>query len=62
MMDKKLTKEQRDKLIQRFKAVAEDDMLNGSDAVKIIDILIEACEREKAAVSEDMMVERFKLQ
>ena len=61
-MDKKLTKEQRDKLIQRFKAVAEDDMLNGSDAVKIIDILIEACEREKAAVSEDMMVERFKLQ
>ena len=47
-MDDKLPKEKCERLLGMMEAVMEENALRNSDALKIIDILLEACHREKA--------------
>ena len=61
-MDDKLSKEKRERLLGMMEAVMEEDALRYSDAAKIIDVLLDACRREKAETEEKMLIERFRLQ
>jgi len=56
-MDEILNEERRELLIAKFTEVAKDDVLTNGDALKIIDILRDACERKKAEIYEDMVIE-----
>lgn len=61
-MDEKLTAEECERLLERVKAVMEEDVLRRSDAVKLIDVLLEACKREKADTLEQELINRFRMQ
>lgn len=61
-MDEKLTKEECERLKEMFGTIAASEVLTKYDAVMLIDVLLEACNREKAAVVEAIMEERMRLQ
>lgn len=56
----KLTEEKKEQLLMRVKEALDNDVLNLVDWMAIYDVLLEACEREKAEVFEQYMVERLK--
>ncbi len=58
-MARKLTKEQQQTLIRRIADVMMDDVLTGEDAVAILDILINACQREKEAIDPTGFIGEF---
>ena len=53
-MDDRLTEEKKEQLLKRVKQCLDEDTLNVWDWMKIYDVLLEACERESAAVYESM--------
>ena len=59
-MDEILTEERKKSLIEKFMAVAEEDVLTNMDAMMIIEILLKACERAQADVYEKMVLEQIK--
>ena len=61
-MDGKLPKDKCERLLGMMASVMEEEALRMSDAVAIIDILLNACRREKAETEERMLIERFRLQ
>lgn len=56
----KLTDEKKEQLLMRVKEALDNDVLSLVDWMAIYDVLLEACEREKAEVLEQYMVERLK--
>ena len=61
-MDDKLTEEECERLLGITAAVMEEEVMRKSDAVKLIDVLLEACEREKAESLEQELIDRFRIQ
>ena len=51
-MDEKLTEEEKQSLMQRVAEVMEEDVLRKSDAVELIDVLLNACKRERELLSD----------
>ena len=49
-MGPKLTKEQQEHLLKRIEDVMADDVLCAGDAIAILNVLLDACEREKEAI------------
>ncbi len=60
-MDDKLTREQCERLLSIITGVMENEALRSTDAIKLIDVLLEACKREKIDTEEKMLMERFRL-
>lgn len=56
MDDIKLTQEKKEQLIRRVTEVADSGALKMSDWMAIYDILLEACEREKAETMEQVLI------
>ena len=54
-MDKKLTPELRDKLIEKIRNVANADVLTAEDALVILDVCERAIQRENADITEQYM-------
>lgn len=54
-MEKILTPEHRDELIERFTNVAKADILTNMDALTIVKILEKACQRASANLEEEAM-------
>ena len=53
-----LPEERREKLKTLVGTVVDEDVLNEYDALKIIDVCIDACEREQVEVMEQYLVEK----
>ena len=62
MNDLLLTDEECKDLLETVTSVMESKVLRHLDAVKLIDVLLEACQREKADKLEKILVDRFKVQ
>ena len=56
-MDDRLNAEKKEQLLKRVKQCLDEDTLNVWDWMKIYDVLLEACERESAAVYESMLAD-----
>lgn len=54
-MDQILNEEKRDALIAHFTEVAGHDVLTNQDALMIIEIIKDACERKQATMYEDII-------
>ena len=50
-----LPEERKERLKQLIMKIIDEDVLNEFDALKIVDICIDACEREKAEAYEDLL-------
>ena len=61
-MDEKLTHEDYEWLASMIQTAEGNNALCKADELQIIDILIEACKREKIDIAEKMMIERFRIQ
>ena len=55
-MDEIITEERREALKKHFTEIADRDLLTNEDALMIIEILHQACERKKAEISEEIMI------
>lgn len=60
-MDEKLKKEQKESLLDIFTSALADDIFTLDDSIKLVDLIREACEREKALTEEAILLERLKL-
>lgn len=56
----KLTEEKKEQLLMRVKEALDNDVLNLVDWMAIYDVLLEACEREKAETLERYLAECLK--
>lgn len=58
-MDEKLSEDRKQGLIKAFKKTLDMDALTNADGLMIIEILEQACEREKASLYEEYIAERL---
>ena len=58
-MGKKLTKEQQEHLIEHMKGAMAMDMLRSEDALAILEVLLEACRREKDEIDPMGFISEF---
>ena len=59
-MEELLTEERKRGLKEKFDMVIAEDILTNQDAMMILQILIDACEREKVKTYEDMIRQSLK--
>lgn len=58
-MDEIIDEERKERLKEHFARIADKDVLTNGDALMIIEILRNACERKQAEVYEDIVSNRI---